>query len=132
MIFAILVIFCSRKRSRENLIVSFNCPVADWFEIAALALRAASDLIQNSGDVLKKSPRQDKLVAGVKVNPVYLRSAWTRSRSTRLVRTSTTDDSCYRSGARVTGVPIVAGIGVDGHHHGNVPAFYRARFRYRA
>ena len=27
---------------------------------------------------------------------------------------------------------VVAGIGVDGHHHGNVPALYRARFRYQA
>ena len=43
-----------------------------------------------------------------------------------------TDNRGYRSGARVTGVPVVAGIGVDGHHHGNVPALYRARFRYQA
>ena len=43
-----------------------------------------------------------------------------------------TDNCCYRSGALVTGVRVVAGIGVDGHHLGNVTADYRARFRYRA
>jgi hypothetical protein len=43
-----------------------------------------------------------------------------------------TDNCCYRSGALVTGVRAVAGIGVDGHHHGNVTADYRARFRYQA
>jgi hypothetical protein len=32
----------------------------------------------------------------------------------------------------VTGVRVVAGIGVDGHYHGNVTADYRARFRYQA
>ena len=45
---------------------------------------------------------------------------------------ASTDNRCYRSGALVTGVRLVAGIGVDGHHHGNVPALYRARFRYQA
>jgi hypothetical protein len=47
-----------------------------------------------------------------------------------------TDNCCYRSGALVTGgldrLPVAARIDVDGHHHGNVPALYRARFRYQA
>ena len=45
---------------------------------------------------------------------------------------ASTDNCCYRSGALVTGVRFVAGIRVDGHHHGNVTALYRARFRYQA
>src|SRR5712675_1383100 len=36
------------------------------------------------------------------------------------MRRASTDNCCYRSGALVTGVRSVAGIGVDGHHHGNV------------
>ena len=48
------------------------------------------------------------------------------------MRRASTDNCCYRSGALVTGVRSVAGIGVDGHHHGNVTALYRARFRYQA
>src|SRR4029077_15243406 len=43
-----------------------------------------------------------------------------------------TDNCCYRSGALVTGVRGVAGIGVDDHHLGHVTADYRARFRYQA
>ena len=39
-----------------------------------------------------------------------------------MLGTSATDNCCYRSGAIVTGVRAVAGIGVDDHHHGHVTA----------
>src|SRR5437773_7793846 len=47
-------------------------------------------------------------------------------------RSALTDNCCYRSGALVTGVRGVAGIGVDDHHLGHVTADYLARFRYQA
>jgi hypothetical protein len=50
----------------------------------------------------------------------------------RLRMSVSTDNCCYRSGARVTGVRFVARIGVDDHHLGHVTADYRARFRYQA
>ena len=81
--------------------------------------RNSSRASGESGGVLK-----ERLEAVI--SPVYAVAAW------YLRMSASTDNCCYRSGARVTGIRFVAGIRVDGNHLGHVTADYRARFRYQA
>ena len=88
---------------------------------------------QNNSVLLKAESKLSSSLAVICALLVALpvASAQLRARLTIFVLLGT-DNCCYCSGALVTGVRGVAGIGVDDHHLGHVTADYRARFRYQA